>query len=369
MTVDGDVDVALFQGPDIYFGRSPMADAEDDVRCDVGSDDAGKAEGQTAAQELFHDALPVPIGTDAGAMVGVKDFVVGTDGDDVEVVPDFLPFCRSHGFNRFVVIGQRAGEVGQEDVGQFAGKSFDVVCIIGNAEGFADLVQFFNAEDGQVQPPFGDEFQGQQDFTGVGPVLGNAGGGTAQEVARYDEVGIGAADAARCFRRNLTGTHVAVLTADAGKAEGTLWFLLVKAVEGRITADLFHAQQHFTDSRVRRLFQHILLGGEGLAIFGNGLHVVIDAAVDVGVVVVMGMDMIGQTVMMMVVIVMMVMVMIVMVFMVMIVMVFMVMIVMVLMVMIVMMFIVMMMFMVMFMMLFMVMIMMVFMIVVLVFLF
>ena len=67
-----------------------MADAEDDVRCDVGSDDAGKAEGQTAAQELFHDALPVPIGTDAGAMVGVKDFVVGTDGDDVEVVPDFF---------------------------------------------------------------------------------------------------------------------------------------------------------------------------------------------------------------------------------------------------------------------------------------
>mgnify|MGYP000102115139 FL=1 len=42
-----------------------MADAEDDVRGDVGSDDAGKAEGKTTAQELFHDALPVAVRADA----------------------------------------------------------------------------------------------------------------------------------------------------------------------------------------------------------------------------------------------------------------------------------------------------------------
>lgn len=127
-----------------------MADAEDDVCGDVGSDDAGKAESKSAAQELFHNALPVSVGADAGAVIGVKDFVVGTDGDDVEVVPNFLPFRRGHGFDRFIVIRCRAGEVGQEDVGQFSGQGFDVVRIVGNAEGFADLMEFFNAENGKV---------------------------------------------------------------------------------------------------------------------------------------------------------------------------------------------------------------------------
>ncbi len=276
-----------------------MADAEDDVCGDVGSDDAGKAESKSAAQELFHDALPVSVRTDAGAVIGVKDFIVSTDGDDVEVVPNFLPFSRSHGFDRFIVIRCRAG-----DVGQFAGQGFDVVCVIGNAEGFADLMQFFNAENREVQPPFGDEFQGQQDFTGVGAVLGYTGSGTAQDIARYDEVGIGTADAEGSLRRNLTGTHIAVFTAYAGKTEGTLRFLLVEAVKGRVTANLFHAQQHFSYGRVRRMVQDILLGGKGLAVFGNGLHVVIDTAVNVGMVVIVGMDMVGQTVMTMVVMVM-----------------------------------------------------------------
>lgn len=278
-----------------------MADAEDDVCGDVGSDDAGKAESKSAAQELFHNALPVSVGADAGAVIGVKDFVVGTDGDDVEVVPNFLPFRRGHGFDRFVIVRRRAGEVGQEDVGQFSGQGFDVVRVIGNAEGFADLMEFFNAENGEVQPPFGDEFQGQQDFTGMRPVLGYAGSGTAQDIARYDEVGIGTADAEGSLRRNLTRAHIAVFTAYAGQAEGTLRFLPVEAVKGRVTANLFHAQQHFPYGRVRRMVQDILLGGKGLAVFGNGLHVVVDAAVDVGMVVIVGMNVIGQTVMTMVV--------------------------------------------------------------------
>ncbi len=303
-----------------------MADAEDDVCGDVGSDDAGKAESKSAAQELFHDALPVSVGADAGAVIGVKDFIVGTDGDDVEVVPNFLPFRRGHGFDRFIVIRRRAGEVGQEDVGQFAGQGFDVVRVIGNAEGFADLMEFFNAENGEVQPPFGDEFQGQQDFTGMRPVLGYTGSGTAQDIARYDEVGIGTADAEGSLRRNLTRAHIAVFTTYAGQAEGTLRFLPVEAVKGRVTANLFHAQQHFSYGRVRCMVQDILLGGKGLAVFGNGLHVVVDAAMDVGMIVIVGMDVVGQTVMTMVV----------MVFVVMIVMVFVVMVVMMIMVMIMM---------------------------------
>lgn len=71
------------------------------------------------------------------------------------------------------------------------------------------------------------------------------------------------------------------------------------------------------------MVQDILLGGKGLAVFGNGLHVVVDAAVDVGMVVIVGMDVVGQTVMTMVVMVFVVMI--VMVFVVMVVMMFMVM--------------------------------------------
>ena len=73
--------------------------------------------------------------------------------------------------------------------------------------------------------------------------------------------------------------------------------LLYTSVKGRVTANLFHAQQHFSYGRVRRMVQDILLGGKGLAVFGNGLHVVIDTAVNVGMVVIVGMDMVGQTVM------------------------------------------------------------------------
>lgn len=133
----------------------------------------------------------------------------------------------------------------------------------------------------------------------MGSVLGDAGSRTAQEVARYDEVGIGAADAARAFGCNLTRAHVTVLAADASQAEGALRFLLVEAVEGRIAANLFHAQEHFTDCRVRCAVQDVLFGGEGLAIFGDSRHVVVDAAMDMGVVVVMRVDVVGQTVMMM----------------------------------------------------------------------
>lgn len=299
VTVDSDIDVTFLQGADIDFRRSPVADAEHDVRADIGCDDASKAEGQATAQELFHNALPVAIGADAGAVIGVEDFVIGADGDDIQVVPDFLPFCRGHGFNCFVIVRRCPRQVGQEDIGQFAGQGLDVVCVVRDAEGLADLMQFFDAENRQVEAALGDEFQGQENFSGMGSVLGYTGSGTAQEVARYDEVSIGTADAARALGRNLAGPHVAVLAADTGQAEGTLRFLLVEAVEGCIAANLFHAQEHFPDCRVWCAVEDILLGSEGLAVFGDSRHVVVDAAVDVRMIVVMRVDVVGQTVMVM----------------------------------------------------------------------
>jgi len=62
-----------------------------------------------------------------------------------------------------------------------------------------------------------------------------------------------------------------------------LWLLLVKAVERRIAADLFHVQQHLAHGGIGRLVEHILLRGERLAVGGNRLHVVVDAAVRVRV--------------------------------------------------------------------------------------
>ena len=160
-------------------------------------------------------------------------------------------------------------------------------------------MQLFDAENRQVEAALGDEFQGQEDFSGVSSVLGDTGSGAAQEVSRYDEVGIGTADAARALGCDFAGPHVTVLAADTGQAEGALRFLLVEAVEGRIAANLFHAQEHFTDCRVRRAVEDILLGCEGLAVFGDSRHVVVDAAVDVRMIVVMRVDVVGQTVMMM----------------------------------------------------------------------
>ena len=76
-------------------------------------------------------------------------------------------------------------------------------------------------------------------------------------------------------------TASAVLAADAGKSKRTLRFLLIEAVERRIAADLLHVQQHFAHGGIGRLVEHILLRGECLAVGGNRLHVVVDAAVRV----------------------------------------------------------------------------------------
>lgn len=69
-------------------------------------------------------------------------------------------------------------------------------------------------------------------------VLGDACGRAAQQVARYDDIGICAADAERALLRNLAWAHVAVLAADARQTERALRLLLVEAVKDRVAAEL-----------------------------------------------------------------------------------------------------------------------------------
>ena len=108
MTVDGDVDIALFEGADVDLGRGAMARAKHGIGADVGGDDPCKTESQAAAQELFHDALPIAIGADASAMVGIKDFVISADGQDIQILPDLLPLDRCQCFDGFIISGDGA---------------------------------------------------------------------------------------------------------------------------------------------------------------------------------------------------------------------------------------------------------------------
>ena len=101
----------------------------------------------------------------------------------------------------------------------------------------------------------------------------------AQEVARHDEVGIRAADAARALRRNFAGSHVAVLAADARHAERALRLLFVEPVERRVAADLLHVEQHLAHRGVGRLLEHLLTRRKRLAVRRDRLHVVVHAAV------------------------------------------------------------------------------------------
>ena len=297
VAVHGDVDVALLERADVDFRRCAVADAEHRVGADVRGDDAREAEREAAAQELLHDAPPVAVRADARAVVGVEDLVVGADGQDVELLPDLLPLLRRERLDRLVVVRRRAREVGEQDVREFAREALRALAARLDAERAADLADALLAEQRQREPPFGDEFQREQDLPRVRAVLRHARRRAAQQVAADDEVGVGAADAARALRRDLAGAHVAELAADAREAEGALRLLCIEAVEDRRKADLLHAQHHLAHGRIRCMVEDVLLRGERLAVLGDGLHIVGDAAVDVRMLVVMPVCMLVRVVM------------------------------------------------------------------------
>ena len=281
VAVHGDVDPAFLECADVDLRGRAMTDAEERVGRDVGGDDARVAEGEAAAQELLHDALPIAVRAAARAVEGIEDLVVGADRQNVELLPDLFSFGGGECSDGAILFGQGAGEIGEQHVGKAAREAARALTARIDAEGTADLADALFSEKRQFELAFGGELQRQQHFARVCAVLGDAARSAPKEVARDDEVGIGAADAARALRRDLARPHVAVLAADAGEAEGTLRLLLIKAVKRRIAADLFHVQQHLAHGGIGRLVEHILLRGERLAVGGNRLHIVVDAAVRV----------------------------------------------------------------------------------------
>ena len=144
-----------------------------------------------------------------------------------------------------------------------------------------DLTNALCAEERQFQFALGGKFQREEHLARVCAVLCDAARRAAQEVARDDEVGIRAADAARALRRDLAGAHVAVFAADPRHAECALRLLIIEAVERRIAADLLHVEQHLAHRRVGRLLEHLLARRERLAVCRDRLHVVVHTAVRV----------------------------------------------------------------------------------------
>ena len=219
MTMDGDIHIAFFECAHIDFGGCAMTDAEECIRGDIRGHDAREAEGQTAAQELLHDAFPVAIRADTGAMIGIEYFVIGTDRQDVELLPDLLALLWCQRLDGLVFSRNGTREVIEQYVRQFAGQPLRALAACPHAESLADLTDAGRADERKVEAALRREFQGKEDFPGMGAVLGYTACGTSEEIPGHDEVGIGAADAARAFRRDLAGPHIADLAADAGKPE------------------------------------------------------------------------------------------------------------------------------------------------------
>ena len=277
MAVHGDVDPALLERADVDLRRRAVAVAEEHVRADVRGDDAREAEGEAAAQELLHEALPVAVRADSRAVVRVKDLVVGAYGDDVELVPDILALLRRHHADGLVVIGDGAAQVLEQDVGEFARELAGRLALRLEAERLRDRAQFFLAEDWQLEAALCDELHREQDLAGMRAVLGDACGRAAQQVARHDDIGICTADAERALLCDLAWAHVAVLAADARQTERALRLLLVEAVKDRVATELTEVLDHLAHSRVRRLLEDVFLRGECLAIRCDSRHVVVDA--------------------------------------------------------------------------------------------
>ena len=281
MPVDGDIDPALFECADVDLRGRAMPDTEESVRRDVCRDYARVAERQTAAQELLHRALPVAVRAAACAVERIKHLVIRADGKNVELLPDLLTFGGCKCRNGTILTGDGTRKILKQHVSELARETLRRLPARLDAERLAHLTDALFAEQRQLQPTLGCEFQREQNLACMSTVLCHAARRAAQEVAGNDEIGIRTADPARALRCDLARSHVAVLAADPRHAERTLRLLLVKAVECRITADLLHVQQHLAHGGIGCLFENILLRRERLAVVRDRLHIVVHTAVDV----------------------------------------------------------------------------------------
>ena len=279
MAVHRDVHIPLLKGADVHLRGHAVADTEEAVGRNRGRDDTREGKGKAAAQELLHDTSPVAVRADAALMVSLKDLMVGADRNDVQILPDLLALRRGAGLDDLVVVRNGSGHIREQLVREFGGNALNASSLGLDAEGLCRVANLLLAENRKIEFPFRGPLERQNDLSAVHAVLRGTGRRRAKQVSRDNQIRIRAADALRALRRDLTWSHVADFAADAGETEATLRLLLVKAVKGRVKAELFRAEQHLPHGRVRRVVDDILLRGEGFLILGDRVHVVADKLV------------------------------------------------------------------------------------------
>ena len=126
MAVHRNIYIALLQGSDIYLGGHPISHTEKSVGSNGSAHHTGEGEGQTATKKLLHYTLPISICTYAGFMICFKDFMIGTDGQNIQLLPQLLPFLRRHGLDNLIVLWNRAAHILQQNICKLRGNFLNV---------------------------------------------------------------------------------------------------------------------------------------------------------------------------------------------------------------------------------------------------
>jgi hypothetical protein len=180
----------------------------------------------------------------------------------------FQTLRRSGGRHRFqgpVGAGKRPAKIFEENQCYLAGKLLHGFQLFEDAEGLGGCDNLFRSEDWQLQRAFRGPLQGQHHLAAASAVGGNSGGVPSQDVARRDQVGVGAAYPARALGSNAAGNDVAVLAAGTGHAEPSVGLLGVKPVKGSFDANLLHMREHLANRGVGSAGDYIGLAGEFLS--------------------------------------------------------------------------------------------------------
>ena len=176
-------------------------------------------------------------------------------GCDIQLLPQSLPLLRRHLQRGVRLI--RPGELRHEEIGQLAGDC-QIVPLLGlDVERSGDFVQPARIGDlvSAALPPC-DQLQRLHQHAAVVGVRGGARGDLAQQVARGDRIGIGAADALAGFRGDAARAHVAEPAADAGHAEFALRLLALIAIPYRSDAFIPRDLDHTVNGRIARNSRH-----------------------------------------------------------------------------------------------------------------
>ena len=191
----------------------------------------------------------------------------------------FQSACRFSGASFSVALGSsRPGELGHEDSPpgrrRLPDRRVPSVAISKNARRLAQAARVGNLVFAALA--LRDQLQGAHQHAAVVGVGGGAGGDLAQQVARRDGVGVGAADAELRLGRDAARSHVAEPAANAVGAELALRVLgLVAVPDGRdlasfaaiCTISLMAGSRETVLSRPVAVVRHQRLSFESRAIF------------------------------------------------------------------------------------------------------